>query len=96
MARSRWVLRRDLAISITAQMLQGSARMVLQTGSHPAVLKDQVTPRGGCTIAGLSKMKKAGVRHALASGSRKRRAPQASWDKARSPQGRREYNWFFL
>ena len=61
-------LRRDLAISMAAQMLQGSARMVLQTGTHPAVLKDQVTTPGGCTIAGLSKMEEGGVRHALASG----------------------------
>jgi pyrroline-5-carboxylate reductase len=61
-------LRRDLAISMAAQMLQGSARMVLQTGTHPAVLKDQVTTPGGCTIAGLSKMEEGRVRHALASG----------------------------
>jgi pyrroline-5-carboxylate reductase len=61
-------LRRDLAITIAAQMLQGSARMVLQTGTHPAVLKDQVTTPGGCTIAGLSKMEEGGVRFALASG----------------------------
>jgi hypothetical protein len=49
-------------------MLQGSARMVLQTGTHPAVLKDQVTTPGGCTIAGLSKMEEGRVRYALASG----------------------------
>jgi pyrroline-5-carboxylate reductase len=61
-------LRRDLAVSMAAQMLQGSARMVLQTGTHPAVLKDQVTTPGGCTIAGLSKMEEGGVRYALASG----------------------------
>lgn len=61
-------LRRDLAISMAAQMLQGSARMVLQTGTHPAVLKDQVTTPGGCTIAGLSKMEEGRVRYALASG----------------------------
>lgn len=61
-------LRRELAISMAAQMLQGSARMVLQTGAHPAVLKDQVTTPGGCTIAGLSKMEEGRVRHALASG----------------------------
>ena len=61
-------LRRDLAVTMAAQMLQGSARMVLQTGTHPAVLKDQVTTPGGCTIAGLSKMEEGRVRHALASG----------------------------
>jgi hypothetical protein len=39
-------LRRDVAMEIAAQMLQGSARMVLQTGLHPAALKDQVTTPG--------------------------------------------------
>ncbi len=61
-------LRRDLALTMAAQVLQGAARMVLQTGTHPAVLKDQVTTPGGCTIAGLSKMEEGCVRHALASG----------------------------
>ena len=61
-------LRRDLAVTMAAQVLQGSARMVLQTGTHPAVLKDQVTTPGGCTIAGLSKMEEGRIRHALASG----------------------------
>jgi pyrroline-5-carboxylate reductase len=61
-------LRRDLAITMAAQVMQGAARMVLQTGTHPAVLKDQVTTPGGCTIAGLSKMEEGRVRYALASG----------------------------
>src|SRR5262249_57531721 len=36
-------LRREVAMEIAAQMLQGSARMVLQTGLHPAALKDPLT-----------------------------------------------------
>jgi pyrroline-5-carboxylate reductase len=60
-------LRRDAAVSIAAQMLQGSARMVLQTGQHPGVLKDQVTTPGGCTIAGLAKLEEGRLRHVLAS-----------------------------
>lgn len=59
-------LRRDLALSIAAQMLQGSARMVAQTGTHPAVLKDQVTTPGGCTAAGLSVMEEGRIRSVLA------------------------------
>ncbi len=59
-------LRRDLAVQIAAQMLQGSARMVVQTGTHPAVLKDQVTTPGGCTIAGLSVMEEGRIRSVLA------------------------------
>ena len=49
----RMGLRRDTAVEIAAQMVQGAARMVLQTGMHPAALKDQVTTPAGCTIAGL-------------------------------------------
>ena len=49
----RMGLRRDAAMEIAAQMVQGAARMVLQTGMHPAALKDQVTTPAGCTIAGL-------------------------------------------
>lgn len=59
-------LRRELAVQMAAQMLQGAARMVLETGSHPAVLKDQVTTPGGCTIAGLSVMEEGRIRSVLA------------------------------
>ena len=59
-------LRRDLAFTIAAQMLQGSARMVLETGSHPAALKDQVTTPAGCTIAGLLTLEDGRIRSVLA------------------------------
>jgi pyrroline-5-carboxylate reductase len=59
-------LRRDAAVAIAAQMVQGAARMVVQTGSHPAVLKDQVTTPGGCTIAGLGVMEEGKLRSVLA------------------------------
>jgi pyrroline-5-carboxylate reductase len=59
-------LRRDVAISIAAQMLQGSARMVLETGLHPAALKDQVTTPAGCTIAGLLTLEDGRIRSVLA------------------------------
>jgi pyrroline-5-carboxylate reductase len=59
-------LRRDIAISIAAQMLQGSARMVLETGLHPAALKDQVTTPAGCTIAGLLTLEDGRIRSVLA------------------------------
>ena len=39
--------------------------MVLETGKHPGVLKDQVTSPGGTTITGLHEMEKGGVRAAL-------------------------------
>jgi pyrroline-5-carboxylate reductase len=59
-------LRRDVAFTIAAQMLQGSARMVLETGLHPAALKDQVTTPAGCTIAGLLTLEDGRIRSVLA------------------------------
>ena len=59
-------LRRDAAVAMAAQMVQGAARMVVQTGTHPAVLKDQVTTPGGCTIAGLGILEDGKIRSVLA------------------------------
>jgi pyrroline-5-carboxylate reductase len=62
----RMGLRRDTAIEIAAQMFQGSARMVLQTGLHPAALKDQVTTPAGSTIAGLLTLEDGRIRSVIA------------------------------
>ncbi|MEI6350547.1 MAG: pyrroline-5-carboxylate reductase [Verrucomicrobiota bacterium] len=63
-------LPRDLALQLAAQTVAGAAGMVLQTGLHPAVLKDQVTSPGGTTIAGLEQMEAGAVRSALISAVR--------------------------
>jgi pyrroline-5-carboxylate reductase len=52
---------RDLAHTMIFQSMQGTATM-LQSGMHPAVLKDQGTSPEGCTIGGLMVMEEAGVR----------------------------------
>ena len=58
-------LPRAMATSFAAQTLLGTADMVLQTGEHPAVLKDRVTSPAGTTIAGVQALEEHGLRAAM-------------------------------
>jgi pyrroline-5-carboxylate reductase len=58
-------LPRDVATTLAAQMVLGSAAMVLQSGEHPAKLKDVVTTPAGCTIDGLLELEEGGLRVTL-------------------------------
>lgn len=60
-------LSRELSLSLAAQTVFGAAQMVIQTGEHPARLKDFVASPGGTTIAGLHKLEEAKIRAAFIS-----------------------------
>lgn len=55
-------LPRDVSTFMAARTALGAAAMVLDTGAHPAELRDQVSSPGGCTIAGLLALEDGGFR----------------------------------
>ncbi len=59
-------LPRDLALDLVTQTMLGSARMVQQSGRHPAALRDDVTTPAGCTIGGLLMLEDGKIRSVLA------------------------------
>lgn len=61
-------LPRAVALELAAQMTLGAAAMVLETGRHPAALKDEVTTPAGCTIAGLLALEDGRIRSVVARG----------------------------
>ncbi|MGD0161327.1 MAG: pyrroline-5-carboxylate reductase [Candidatus Sulfotelmatobacter sp.] len=58
-------LPRDVATLLAAQMTMGAARVVLETGDHPALLKDAVTTPAGCTIDGIMELEEGKLRVTL-------------------------------
>src|ERR1700737_1968893 len=67
-------LPREIATLLAAQTMQGAARMVLETGDHPAQLKDGVTTPAGCTIDGILELEEGKLRVTLIKAGEK--APQ--------------------
>jgi pyrroline-5-carboxylate reductase len=61
----RMGLPRTTALKLAAQTLLGGAQLVLETGEHPAALKDRVATPGGTTSAGLAALEEGAVRSAL-------------------------------
>lgn len=61
-------LPRDKAYQVVAQTLVGSGKLLLETGLHPGVLKDQVTSPKGTTIAGCIALEQKGFRGSIMEG----------------------------
>ncbi len=58
-------LARSAAQQLAAQTVLGSAKLLLETGEHPGLLKDRVTSPGGTAIAGLHTLEAGGLRTTL-------------------------------
>ncbi len=55
----------DIARVLAAQTVLGAAQLVLESGEHPAILREKVTTPGGTTAAGLYALEKGGIRRAF-------------------------------
>ncbi|MDY3986147.1 pyrroline-5-carboxylate reductase [Dysosmobacter sp.] len=69
-------LPRALALESAAQMMLGTAKLMLETGKHPGQLKDAVCSPGGATIQGIRALEEAGFRGAVMD------AVIAAWEKS--------------
>ena len=63
-AAVKYGISRDTAYRLVAQTMLGSAKLQLETGSHPGVLKDAVCSPKGTTIRGVASLEKSGLRSA--------------------------------
>jgi pyrroline-5-carboxylate reductase len=60
-------LPREVAMKLATQTVFGAAKLVKETGQHPATLKDQVTTPGGTTISAVHELEERGLRAMLIS-----------------------------
>jgi pyrroline-5-carboxylate reductase len=68
-------LPRKTAARLAAQTVFGSAKLVLESGKHPAILKDEVTTPAGTAIEGIHELESRGLRtdliHAVVAATRR-------------------------
>jgi pyrroline-5-carboxylate reductase len=76
-------LRREMAVPMVLQTVLGSARYAMETGKHPAELRNQVTSPGGTTTEGLRELEEAGLRAAFLD------AVEAAYEKAKALGGQK-------
>jgi pyrroline-5-carboxylate reductase len=55
-------LPKDISLMLAAQTTLGSAKMVIETGEHPAKLKDMIATPAGTTVEGLLELEKGGLK----------------------------------
>ncbi len=58
-------LPRPTALRLAAQTVYGAAKLVIETGKHPAILRDEVTTPGGTAIAAVAELESHGLRTML-------------------------------
>ncbi|NNE48230.1 MAG: pyrroline-5-carboxylate reductase [Rhodothermales bacterium] len=56
---------RPIALRLAAQTVFGAAKLVIETGKHPAILRDEVTTPGGTAIAAVADLESHGLRTML-------------------------------
>lgn len=65
----KYGMKKGDALNMAAQTALGSAKLLLESGEHPAVLKDRVCSPGGTTIAAMTALWEAGFRRAVLKGA---------------------------
>ncbi len=61
----KYGLTKKQALLLAAKAVEGSAKMVLETGEHPSVLKDNVCSPAGTTIAAVCELERSGFKSSL-------------------------------